>query len=174
MMRSPFSKDRTWVSTDVGRAPPWMRAPSPSLSLWLRTVLPHSPSLSQQPSRTRTVAGLLFFAFNHGVGVFAPVLFFSWRRLGLHFLLYCASGMGITYSYHRQLAHRSFKSKKCARPLILTRALDLAPALKPTPKPNPMYQVARAPPKPNLTYQVARVPRCLVRYAGNAGSGSIV
>ena len=65
LMRSPFSKDRTWVSTDVGR--------------------------------------LLFFAFNHGVGIFAPVLFFSWRQLGLHFLLYCASGMGITYSYHRQL-----------------------------------------------------------------------
>ena len=84
LMRSPFSKDRTWVSTDVGR--------------------------------------LLFFAFNHAVGIFAPVLFFSWRRLGLHFLLYCASGMGITYSYHRQLAHRSFKSKKCARPLTLTRA----------------------------------------------------
>ena len=44
LMRSPFSKDRTWVSTDVGR--------------------------------------LLFFAFNHAVGIFAPVLFFSWRRLG--------------------------------------------------------------------------------------------
>ena len=74
------------------------------------------------------MAGLLFFAFNHAVGVFAPVLFFSWRRLGLHFLLYCASGMGITYSYHRQLAHRSFKSKKCARPLTRshpTRALTL-------------------------------------------------
>ena len=28
------------------------------------------------------------------------------------FLLYCASGMGITYSYHRQLAHKSFKSPK--------------------------------------------------------------
>ena len=34
LMRSPFSKDRTWMSTDVGR--------------------------------------LLFFAFNHGVGIFAP------------------------------------------------------------------------------------------------------
>jgi len=82
LMRSPFSKDRTWVSTDVGR--------------------------------------LLFFAFNHGVGIFAPVLFFSWHQLGLHFLLYCASGMGITYSYHRQLAHRSFKSKKWLEYLACT------------------------------------------------------
>ena len=63
---------------------------------------------------------LLFFAFNHGVGIFAPVLFFSWRQLGLHFLLYCASGMGITYSYHRQLAHRSFKSKKWLEYLACT------------------------------------------------------
>merc|ERR1719160_1604607 len=30
--------------------------------------------------------------------------------LGVQFLLYVASGMGITYSYHRQLAHRSFES----------------------------------------------------------------
>lgn len=69
------------------------------------------PSLGSRAAPT-TAAGLIFFAFNHGVGIFAPLLFFSWKRMGLHFLLYCASGMGITYSYHRQLAHRSFKSKK--------------------------------------------------------------
>ena len=33
LMRSPFSKDRTWVSTDVGRAPQRTHAPSLSLSL---------------------------------------------------------------------------------------------------------------------------------------------
>ena len=53
----------------------------------------------------------IFFALMHGFGAFAP-FFFTWKRLGLHFLLYVASGMGITYSYHRQLAHRSFKSPK--------------------------------------------------------------
>jgi len=53
-----------------------------------------------------------WFTFCHTVGVLAWTRYFSWRMLGLHFVLYCASGMGITYSFHRQLAHRSFKSPK--------------------------------------------------------------
>ena len=45
----------------------------------------------------------MFFGFNHALGIFAPLCFFSWRLLGIHFLLYCASAMGITYSFHRQV-----------------------------------------------------------------------
>ena len=65
-----------------------------------------------------------WFVLCHTVGVLAWTRYFSWRMLGIHFLLYCACGMGITYSFHRQLAHRAFKSPKwleycasCARPL---------------------------------------------------------
>ena len=64
-----------------------------------------------------------WFVLCHTVGVLAWTRYFSWRMLGIHFLLYCACGMGITYSFHRQLAHRAFKSPKwleycasCARP----------------------------------------------------------
>lgn len=57
---------------------------------------------------------LIFFGLNHGVGLLAPLLFLNVGRpfLAAHFLLYCASGMGVTFSYHRQLAHRSFKTPK--------------------------------------------------------------
>ena len=55
----------------------------------------------------------VWFAVMHVVGLFALLpRFFSWPMLAAQFLLYCASGMGITYSYHRQLAHKSFKSPK--------------------------------------------------------------
>jgi len=68
-------------------------------------------------SRTWTqtdIGRTVWFATMHGIGLFALLVpsFFSWRMLGVQFLLYCASGMGITYSYHRQLAHKSFKSPK--------------------------------------------------------------
>ena len=53
-----------------------------------------------------------WFVMCHTVGVLAWTRYFSWRMLGIHFLLYCACGMGITYSFHRQLAHRAFKSPK--------------------------------------------------------------
>jgi len=55
----------------------------------------------------------VWFVLMHCVGLFAVLpRFFSWRMLTVQFLLYCASGMGITYSYHRQLAHKAFKSPK--------------------------------------------------------------
>ena len=54
-----------------------------------------------------------WFTLMHGIGLFAFLpRFFSWPMVTFQFLLYCASGMGITYSYHRQLAHKSFKSPK--------------------------------------------------------------
>ena len=54
-----------------------------------------------------------WFIIAHVLGccAFLP-RFFSWRMLAIQFLLHCASGMGITYSYHRQLAHKAFKSPK--------------------------------------------------------------
>ena len=60
-----------------------------------------------------------WFILMHGLGLLAP-FYFSWRMLGIQFLLYCASGMGITYSYHRQLAHKSFKSPKWLEYLAAT------------------------------------------------------
>jgi stearoyl-CoA desaturase (delta-9 desaturase) len=53
----------------------------------------------------------IFFALVHGLGALAP-FYFSWRMLAINFIIYCFSGLGITYSYHRQLAHKSFKSPK--------------------------------------------------------------
>jgi hypothetical protein len=47
----------------------------------------------------------------HGFACLVP-FFFSWRMLAIHFTLYLLSGLGITYSYHRQLSHRSFRSPK--------------------------------------------------------------
>ena len=49
----------------------------------------------------------IWFVIAHAMGVLAWTRFFSWRMLGIHFFFYCACGMGITYSYHRQLAHRA-------------------------------------------------------------------
>ena len=72
-----------------------------------------------------------WFTIGHVLGILAWTRYFSWERLGGHFLLYCASGMGITFSYHRQLAHRSFKSSKlleytaaCERYLAQARQRD--------------------------------------------------
>ena len=53
-----------------------------------------------------------WFTIAHTLAIVAITRCFSWRMLGVQFLLYVASGMGVTYSYHRQLAHRSFRSPK--------------------------------------------------------------
>jgi len=66
----------------------------------------------ERPWSTTDVGRSVWFIIAHGLGVLAWTRFFSWRMLGIHFLAYCACGMGITFSYHRQLAHRSFKSPK--------------------------------------------------------------
>jgi len=55
---------------------------------------------------------VVFISLTHVFGMFAPLCFFSWSNLAAAFVLYIATGMGVTYSYHRQLAHRSFKSRK--------------------------------------------------------------
>lgn len=61
---------------------------------------------------TTDVGRLTFFSLTHVALVLAPTLFFSWRNLAVAFIAYCMGGMGITYSYHRQLAHRSFRTPK--------------------------------------------------------------
>lgn len=61
---------------------------------------------------TTDIGRLAFFSLTHVALVLAPTLFFSWRNLAVAFLAYCMGGMGITYSYHRQLAHRSFRTPK--------------------------------------------------------------
>lgn len=71
------------------------------------------PPLSKSRAWTRTDYGrMAFFITLHSFGALAPIFYFSWRRLAVGFLLYVGTGMGITYSFHRQLAHRSFKSPK--------------------------------------------------------------
>jgi stearoyl-CoA desaturase (delta-9 desaturase) len=61
----------------------------------------------------------IFFALVHGLGFLAP-FYFSWRMFMTQFIIYCFSALGITYSYHRQLAHKSFKSKKWLEYLMAT------------------------------------------------------
>lgn len=62
-----------------------------------------------------------FFSLMHVMGLCAlQARFFSWRMLAVQFLLYCASGMGVTFSYHRQLAHKAFKTPKWLEYLAAT------------------------------------------------------
>lgn len=59
----------------------------------------------------RDIGRAIFFGVVHGAALFAP-FYFTWRMFAIQFLIYVASGMGITYSYHRQLSHKSFQSPK--------------------------------------------------------------
>mmetsp|Transcript_14854 Transcript_14854/g.33825 ORF Transcript_14854/g.33825 Transcript_14854/m.33825 type:complete len:400 (+) Transcript_14854:113-1312(+) len=54
----------------------------------------------------------VFFIIMHA-GAFAAPFFFSWPAFSAFLIGYLITGMfGITLSYHRQLAHRSFKTSK--------------------------------------------------------------
>jgi stearoyl-CoA desaturase (delta-9 desaturase) len=59
----------------------------------------------------RDIGRAIFFTLVHGLALMAP-FYFSWRMFITQFIIYVFSALGITYSYHRQLAHKSFKSKK--------------------------------------------------------------
>lgn len=53
-----------------------------------------------------------FFTIIH-LGAFAAPFFFTWKAFACFWVGYLITGMfGITLSYHRQLAHRSFKTPK--------------------------------------------------------------
>ena len=57
----------------------------------------------------RNAAGILFL---HVLGLFAP-FHYNWPAFWVAFTLYFTTGvLGITLSYHRNLAHRSFKLPK--------------------------------------------------------------
>lgn len=73
-----------------------MRSPNPAKRTWTATDMGRG----------------IFFTVSHVLGLLALVRFFSWQQMLAWFPVYVISGMGITYSYHRQLAHRSFKSPK--------------------------------------------------------------
>jgi stearoyl-CoA desaturase (delta-9 desaturase) len=60
---------------------------------------------------TRDKGRAIFFAVLHVLACFAP-FHFTWKMFITQFFIYVFSALGITYSYHRQLAHKSFKSKK--------------------------------------------------------------
>ncbi|ESQ51721.1 hypothetical protein EUTSA_v10016982mg [Eutrema salsugineum] len=49
--------------------------------------------------------------FVHSMALLAP-FYFKWSALWVTFLVYTIGGLGITVSYHRNLAHRSFKVPK--------------------------------------------------------------
>ena len=53
-----------------------------------------------------------YMLWAHSCFVAAFACFFSWENLAWHFLFYCMSGLGITYSFHRQLTHKSFQTPK--------------------------------------------------------------
>ena len=101
----------------------------------------------------------IFFGYNHVVGLFAPLCFFSWRLLGLHFLLYCASAMGITYSFHRQVRSATHQSPHSASPTVHLSVSFLTRRAPPVAAGAPLVSVA----------QVARVHGGLLRLHGHAG-----
>ncbi|WZY92762.1 hypothetical protein YC2023_065091 [Brassica napus] len=60
--------------------------------------------------------------FVHSMALLAP-FYFSWSALWVTFLFYTIGGLGITVSYHRNLAHRSFKVPKWLEYLLAYCAL---------------------------------------------------
>jgi len=64
------------------------------------------------PWRSLHVGRAVYMLWAHSCFIAAFACFFTWRRLVWHFGLYCMSALGITYSFHRQLTHKSFRSPK--------------------------------------------------------------
>ncbi|KAL0844116.1 hypothetical protein Bca101_017362 [Brassica carinata] len=60
--------------------------------------------------------------FVHSMALLAP-FYFTWSALWVTFLFYTIGGLGITVSYHRNLAHRSFKVPKWLEYLLAYCAL---------------------------------------------------
>ncbi|CAE6023356.1 unnamed protein product [Arabidopsis arenosa] len=58
----------------------------------------------------------------HSLALLAP-FYFTWSALWVTFLFYTIGGLGITVSYHRNLAHRSFKVPKWLEYLLAYCAL---------------------------------------------------
>lgn len=58
----------------------------------------------------------------HSLALLAP-FYFNWSALWVTFLFYTVGGLGITVSYHRNLAHRSFKVPKWLEYLLAYCAL---------------------------------------------------
>jgi stearoyl-CoA desaturase (delta-9 desaturase) len=54
----------------------------------------------------------VYMGWAHACFVAAFACFFSWRNLAWHFLFYTISALGITFSFHRQLTHKSFTTPK--------------------------------------------------------------
>lgn len=70
---------------------------------------------STEVSRSKNFTDRVYMAFMaamHGLCLAAPFTF-SWGNLGLFAATYFLTGcLGITLSYHRQLAHKSFRTPK--------------------------------------------------------------
>ena len=62
--------------------------------------------------RTIDWGRLSYFVIVHCAAAAAVFRMFTWRRLAFAYFWHVASGLGITYSFHRQLSHRSFSSPK--------------------------------------------------------------
>ena len=66
----------------------------------------------KRPWSSTDLGRLAIFTAVHMFGLLAPLRYFSTSNLAAAFLIYVTTGVGVTFSYHRQLAHRSFKSPK--------------------------------------------------------------
>ena len=56
----------------------------------------------EQPAQTISSLHVTFMIGVHG-GALASTMFFSWTNLAVMFVLYVATGLGITVGYHRLL-----------------------------------------------------------------------
>jgi len=69
---------------------------------------------------------LAFYFVAAHIGALAALAWFSWTNLAVMFLLYVATGFGITVGYHRLLAHRSFRAPRwLERGLVTLGAMAL-------------------------------------------------
>jgi stearoyl-CoA desaturase (delta-9 desaturase) len=82
----------------------------PDKHFWDYTVSPRTYWM--RPWQGKDIGYAIFLAVVHLGAMFAP-FFFNWQAFTCFFVGYIITGMfGITLSYHRQLAHRSFKTPK--------------------------------------------------------------
>ena len=109
--------ERVFAADHVHKPSIALPKPSPALQRQEKTatLIPFSSVAGTliSPSRWAIDWGrLVYFAWAHACGAAALLFMFSWKRLAIHACMYFAAGIGITYSFHRQLSHRSFTSVK--------------------------------------------------------------
>ncbi|WIA33252.1 hypothetical protein OEZ86_006394 [Tetradesmus obliquus] len=75
-------------------------------------AIPRKPLFTNREYNEKDKAYIGWMTFVHGLALLAPFTF-SWSNLALFGFMYFITGcLGITLSFHRQLAHRSFQTPK--------------------------------------------------------------